>query len=283
MSKCNPRTPQYIDASYRGPRASCASARSRAIPWNSPRHAELGSGVSMAAILIAFTGRGSDGQGCKSSGLRQKFAGCSHAALSATAEAQPAARRGQDDDVLRWMAGLTRWRLSIQGKINLFMDMYANIVNPCITAIVINLILFSSENVLDAILNALALNFITEVDEYVLKADLDDAQLVHEQKLDAKIAAFISGDTTCDARVTRQAPCLPRGCSTPAASAQLLMLCDMVLRMAVSYKLSEKAQEGQAARQVFNDDIAPQERMILPFLFMSFAVSFICLTVLVCI
>ena len=74
------------------------------------------------------------------------------------------------------------------------MDIYANVVNPCITAVVINIVLFSSADVLDAILNALALNFITEVDEYVVRSDLDDAQLQHAQELDKKIVEFIAGN-----------------------------------------------------------------------------------------
>lgn len=75
-------------------------------------------------------------------------------------------------------------------------DSYANVINPCITAVVINLVLFgSSSDVLDCILNALALNFIIEVDEYVLKGDLDDAQLAHQEALPLKIVAFLLGDT----------------------------------------------------------------------------------------
>lgn len=130
-----------------------------------------------------------------------------------------------------------------QGTLMLAFDLYANVINPCVTAIVINLVLFSSgSDVLDSILNALALNFIIEVDEYVLKADMDDAALAHQEDLPLKIVRFLLGDP----------------------------------RMACTYYLSDwTTTSGAAARKALQNDIKRPARLLIPLLMLSFVVPFI--------
>jgi len=137
------------------------------------------------------------------------------------------------------------WSGSWAGAAVSFMDIFANLVNPCIVAAIINIVLFDSRSILDALLNALALNFIIEVDEYVPRGDMDDALLAHERELGEKIVSFLGGD----------------------------------LRLSCRYSLTAPA-EGEPTRKVFHEEIRRTYRAVVALLALSFGGSFLALMIM---